>query len=249
MNNQLEINNLHVSREGREVVHGVSLTVPAGRLVALLGPNGSGKSSLVSAVMGHPSFEVTEGEVRLDGESVVGRPADERARLGLFLSLQHPPEVPGVTVGSFLRAAWSAVSAESVGMAAFRERLVRLLTEVGLDPSFLGRGLNEGFSGGERKRLEMLQLALLEPRYALLDETDSGLDVDALKTIGAGISAALARGAGVLIITHNPKVLEVVKPDAVLVLCSGRVVASGGPELATKIAEQGYCGVACADCN
>jgi Fe-S cluster assembly ATP-binding protein len=249
MENNLEIRDIRVSRDGREVVGGVSLTVPAGGLVALLGPNGSGKTSLVSAVMGHPNYRIEGGDVLIGGESLLALGVDERARRGLFLSLQHPPEVPGVTVGSFLRAAWAAVSAETVGMADFRGRLVEELEAVRLGPEFLGRGLNEGFSGGEKKRLEMLQLAVLAPKFAMLDETDSGLDVDGLTIVTEGVKRALGRGAGVLIITHNPKVLERLEPSEVHVLCSGHVKASGGSELAARIAKEGYCSVGCQKCR
>jgi len=249
MKSKLEIKGLKVSREGREVVKDVSLAVAEGELVALLGPNGSGKTSLVSAVMGHPHYQVDGGDVLIDGESILDLAADERARRGLFLSLQHPPEVPGVTVGSFLRAAWTAVSDETVGMADFRKRLLDELKTVGLSDRFLARGLNEGFSGGEKKRLEMLQMAVLSPRFVMLDETDSGLDVDALGIVTRGVEQAIARGAGVLIITHNPKVLENLKPNRVSVLCSGQVTATGGADLAAEIAEKGYCGVRCGKCE
>jgi Fe-S cluster assembly ATP-binding protein len=241
----LQINDLRVERDGQEIVKGVTLAVASGKLVALLGPNGSGKSSLVSALMGHPLCVVTGGTATLDGEPLGGLPPEERARRGLFLSVQNPPEVPGVTVASFLRAAFTAVSGEKVGVAEFRERLRLLIEQMRLDPALLNRGLNEGFSGGERKRLEMLQLALLEPRYALLDETDSGLDVDALKTVADGVRSAVERGAGVLLITHNPRVLEMIAPDEVHILCHGRIVASGGAELAAKVAEGGYAAAGC----
>lgn len=240
MEKQLKISDLRASRDGKEIVRGVSLEVRPGELVVLIGPNGSGKSSLVSAVAGHPKLAVDGGEVSLDGEGLLPLTPDERARRGLFLSVQHPPEIPGVTVGSFLRAAFTAVSGEDVGVADFRERLVKEMDALKMDKAFLGRGLNEGFSGGERKRLEMLQLAVLAPRYALLDETDSGLDVDALQAVTDGVTAALARGAGVLLITHNPRVLEALRPSAVHVMGGGRIVASGGPELAERVGREGY---------
>lgn len=245
MDKQLLIEELHVAREGQEIVKGVTLAVRPGELTVLLGPNGSGKTSLVSALMGHPRYRVTGGRLSLDGADLAPLTADARARLGLFLSVQHPPEIPGVTVSSFLRAAWSAVAGEAVGVAAFRERLLEQVAVLKMDKAFLTRGLNEGFSGGERKRLEMLQLAVLEPRYALLDETDSGLDVDALKIVTESVTRALARGAGVLLITHNPRVLEELQPQAVHVLCGGRLVASGGAEVARRVAQEGYASFGC----
>jgi Fe-S cluster assembly ATP-binding protein len=249
MTKELTIRDLRVERDGNAVVRGVSLSVPAGGAVALLGPNGSGKTSLVSALMGHPGFKVTGGAAALDGVDLLGLGPDERARRGLFLSMQQPPEVPGVTVGSFLRAAFGAVSDEQVGMAEFRERLVARMRELGMNPDFLGRGLGEGFSGGEKKRLEMLQLAVLRPKYALLDETDSGLDVDALGLVADGVERARAAGTGILIITHNPQVLARLNPGAVHVLCQGVIRASGGMDLAERIAERGYCAAGCAEAD
>jgi Fe-S cluster assembly ATP-binding protein len=245
MPNQLSITDLRVTRDGKEIIKGLSLAVRPGELVALLGPNGSGKTTLVTALMGHPKSVISGGEARLDGELVNDLAPDERARRGLFLSVQQPPEIPGVTVSSFLRAAFSAVSGATVGVADFRARLIKECDALRLDKAFLARGLNVGFSGGERKRLEMLQLALLAPKYALLDETDSGLDVDALRIVADGVRAALARGCGVLLITHNPAVLEDLAPTQVHVLCHGRLVASGNSDLATKVAKEGYAAAGC----
>lgn len=240
MENNLEIRDIRVSRDGREVVGGVSLTVPAGGLVALLGPNGSGKTSLVSAVMGHPNYRIEGGDVLIGGESLLALGVDERARRGLFLSLQHPPEVPGVTVGSFLRAAWAAVSAETVGMADFRGRLVEELEAVRLGPEFLGRGLNEGFSGGEKKRAEVLQMAALTPEIAVMDETDSGLDIDALRIVSEGVNTLRGPGLGVLVITHYQRILNYIKPDFVHIMLGGRIVETGGADLALHLEEHGY---------
>jgi Fe-S cluster assembly ATP-binding protein len=245
MPTQLQITDLQVTRDGKEIIHGLTLSVQPGELVALLGPNGSGKSTLVTALMGHPKSVISGGQAHLDGELINDLAPDERARRGLFLSVQHPPEIPGVTVSSFLRAAFSAVSGETVGVADFRVRLIAACDALHMDKAFLGRGLNVGFSGGERKRLEMLQLALLAPKYALLDETDSGLDVDALRIVADGVRAALARGCGVLLITHNPAVLADLAPAQVHVLCNGRIVATGDQTLATKVAKEGYAAAGC----
>lgn len=236
----LKIENLHVSREGKEIVKGVTLEIPAGEVHALMGPNGSGKSSLANALMGHPKYAVTAGSVSLDGEDVTALPPDKKAALGLFLSMQHPPEVPGVSVAHFLRVVTTTARREPVSVADFRKMLKEKMAELKIDPAFMNRSLNEGFSGGEKKRMEILQLALLEPKYAVLDETDSGLDVDALKIVTDGVSRAREKGMGVLLITHYARILRHLVPDRVHVLSDGAIARSGGKELADEIEKEGY---------
>ena len=236
----LKIENLHVSREGKEIVKGVTLEIPAGEVHALMGPNGSGKSSLANAVMGHPKYEVTAGGVTVDGEDVTAMKPNEKAAKGLFLSMQHPPEVPGVSVAHFLRVVTTTARREPVSVADFRKILKDKMAELKIDPAFMQRSLNEGFSGGEKKRMEVLQLALLEPKYAVLDETDSGLDVDALKIVTEGVERARRKGMGVLLITHYTRILKHLAPDRVHVLSDGRIARSGGKELAEEIERDGY---------
>lgn len=235
----LSIRKMAVARDGREIVRDVDLDVPAGKIVALMGPNGSGKTTLVGAVMGHPKYEMTDGEVRLDGRIICDQPPDERARRGLFLSMQSVPEIPGLSVASFLRAALAARSGKPVA-AVFLEELKRRLSELGLSEGFASRGLNENFSGGEKKRLELLQLLMLRPRYALLDEIDAGLDTDALKILAASLDKIRRAGAGILLVTHSPRIFRVIKPDAVVVISGGRIAARGGRELAARIEKEGY---------
>jgi len=236
----LSVEKLFVKREGQEIVRGVSFELPAGGVLALLGPNGSGKSTLAFAVAGHPSYAVTGGRILMDNEDVTAWPPDRRSRGGLFLSFQHPPEIPGVTVSAFIRAAVNARREKPVPLVEFHDKLKAVLAELKMDSAFAGRGLNEGFSGGERKRLEVLQLIMLAPKYAVLDETDSGLDVDALKIVAQGVARARERGTGVLVITHHTRILQYLRPDQVLVMSGGRITAQGGPELATKIEKEGY---------
>lgn len=235
----LLIENLTVKREAAEIVHGVTLEIPSGEVHALMGPNGSGKSSLANAVMGHPKHAVTAGAVRMDGDDITALAPDEKSRKGLFLSLQSPPEIPGVTVANFLRAAVAARRGGPVSPAQFRDELRSAMTDLGIDPSFASRALDEGFSGGERKRIETLQLVMLGPKYAILDETDSGLDVDALGAVAEGINRGRG-GMGILVITHYARILAYLKPDRVHVMVGGRIVASGGPELAREIEKNGY---------
>ncbi len=236
----LKIENLHASREGKEIVKGVTLEIPASEVHALMGPNGSGKSTLANALMGHPKYAVTEGRVLLDGDDVTAQPPNEKAAKGLFLSMQHPPEVSGVSVSHFLRVVVTTARREPVSVADFRKMLKEKMTELKIDPAFMNRGLNEGFSGGEKKRMEILQLALLAPKYAILDETDSGLDVDALKIVTDGIESARRAGMGVLLITHYTRILKHLAPNRVHVLSDGRIVRSGGKELAEQIEKEGY---------
>ncbi|KAB2384649.1 Fe-S cluster assembly ATPase SufC [Actinomadura montaniterrae] len=242
----LEIRDLHVSvadgSDGtKEILRGVDLTVKAGETHALMGPNGSGKSTLAYAVAGHPKYEVTSGTVTLDGEDVLAMSVDERARAGLFLAMQYPVEVPGVSVSNFLRSAVTAVRGEAPKLREFSKEMKQAMDELSIDPAFAQRSLNEGFSGGEKKRHEILQLEMLKPKVAVLDETDSGLDVDALKVVSEGVNRFSAGGeTGVLLITHYTRILRYVKPDFVHVFAAGRVVAEGGPELADQLENEGY---------
>jgi len=253
MASTLEIRNLHVSVEGKEILKGVNLTICQGEIHALMGPNGSGKSTLAYAIMGHPNYEVTEGDILLDGESILGLAPDERARAGLFLAFQYPMAIPGVTMANFLRQAVSAVrgyrarkdddapiGSQLVPMRQFRQELRAAMDMLGMDPSFARRYLNEGFSGGEKKRAEILQLALLKPKFAILDETDSGLDIDAVRSVAEGVKRLVGPNLGVLIITHYQRILDYIEPEQVHVFFDGRVVVSGGPELAMELEDKGY---------
>ncbi len=237
----LEIQDLHVSAHGTEIVKGVSLTVRPGEIHALMGPNGSGKSTLASALIGHPTFTVTSGSVLLDGTDITTLTPDKRAQAGLFLSMQYPPSVAGVPISHFLRTARKAVTGEALSVPAFHALLKENMARLSIDPSFATRSVNEGFSGGEKKRMEVLQLLMLEPKYAVLDETDSGLDVDALKIVAQGIARVREeKKTGILLITHYPRILQALTPDVVHVLAAGKIVRSGGPEVAKEIEEKGY---------
>jgi Fe-S cluster assembly ATP-binding protein len=242
----LEIRDLHVSVEEaagtrREILRGVDLTVSAGQTHAIMGPNGSGKSTLAYAIAGHPKYTVTSGSVTLDGEDVLAMSVDARARAGLFLAMQYPVEVPGVSVSNFLRTAVTAVRGEAPKLRDFAKQLRAAMAELAIDPEFAQRNLNEGFSGGEKKRHEILQLELLDPKIAILDETDSGLDIDALKVVSEGINRYReGEGHGVLLITHYTRILRYVQPDFVHVFVGGRIVAEGGPELAEELESEGY---------
>jgi Fe-S cluster assembly ATP-binding protein len=237
----LEIRDLHVSVEDKEILRGVDLTVRSGETHAIMGPNGSGKSTLAYAIAGHPKYTVTAGEVLLDGESVLELGVDERARAGLFLAMQYPVEVPGVSVSNFLRTAVTAVRGEAPKLREFAKEMRGAMSELQIDPSFAQRNLNEGFSGGEKKRHEILQLEMLKPKIAVLDETDSGLDIDALKVVSEGVNRFRAGSeTGVLLITHYTRILRYVKPDFVHVFAGGRVVEEGGPELADLLESEGY---------
>ncbi len=236
----LEIEDLHVSIEGKEIVKGLTLTLHAGEKVAIMGPNGSGKSTLTYAVMGHPSYEVTGGSVKLDGEEILGLPADERARRGLFLAFQYPTAIPGVSVANFLRSAVNARREEEMPVRDFRRELMDQFKLLEIPKAFAGRYVNDGFSGGEKKRLEILQMAMLKPKVALLDETDSGLDIDALRLVSEGINRVAGEETGVLLVTHYQRILNYVKPDVVHVYMDGRIVRSGGPEFAHELEEKGY---------
>jgi len=237
----LEIRDLHVAVDGKQILNGVELTVRSGETHAIMGPNGSGKSTLAYAIAGHPKYTVTGGEVLLDGENLLEMSVDERARAGLFLAMQYPVEVPGVSVSNFLRSAVTAVRGEAPKLREFTKELRAGMDALAIDPAFAQRNLNEGFSGGEKKRHEILQLELLKPKIAVLDETDSGLDVDALRVVSEGINRFRSlEDTGVLLITHYTRILRYVKPDFVHVFAGGRVVEQGGPELAERLEAEGY---------
>ena len=236
----LEIDALRANVAGKEILKGLNLKVGAGEVHAIMGPNGSGKSTLANALMGNPRYAVTGGEVRFLGQTLAGLAPDERARLGLFLAFQYPIAVPGVTVVNFLRQAVNAVRGEDIPVREFREELFAQMELLKVDRDFARRYLNDGFSGGEKKRAEMLQLAMLQPRMAVLDETDSGLDIDALRTVADGVNAIMNENMGLLLITHYQRLLNYIKPQFVHVLIDGRIVRSGGPELAEELEANGY---------
>src|SRR5258705_13939378 len=243
---QLEIKNLHVNIEGKEILKGVDLTVEQGKIHAIMGPNGTGKSTLAYTLMGHPSYTVTEGEVFFKGKNLLELEPNERSRAGIFLAFQYPVAIPGVTVANFLRTAINArrraVNPEDKGMPIpeFRKMLKDKMAMLKMDQTFAGRYLNDGFSGGEKKRAEILQMAALKPEIAILDETDSGLDIDALRIVAEGVNALSGPEMGVLGITHYQLLLNYIKPDFVHVMLDGRIVESGGPDLALHLEEQGY---------
>ena len=235
-----EFNGIRVEVEGKEVVKGVSLSIAPGEIHAIMGPNGSGKSSLSNALMGHPGYTITTGEAFLDGKNILDMEPDERSRAGLFLAFQYPLAVPGVTVANFLRAALKSHRGSEADMSDFRKLLKAEMKALSIDPAFATRYLNDGFSGGEKKRIEILQMSVLNPKVALLDETDSGLDIDALKTVSGGINRFHNEHTGMLLVTHYQRLLNYVKPDFVHVMSRGQFVKSGGPELALKLEESGY---------
>ena len=236
----LEIHNLHVSTDDREILHGVDLTVAKGETHALMGPNGSGKSTLANTIMGNPAYQVTEGRILLNGEDLTEAEPDERARAGLFLAFQYPATIPGVSVANFLRTAVNAGREEPIKVKDFGALLRENMELLKMDPAFNKRYLNEGFSGGEKKRAEILQLAMLRPQIAVLDETDSGLDIDALRIVADGVNALRGPDLGALIITHYTRILRYVRPDFVHIMLDGRVVREGGAELADQLEEEGY---------
>jgi Fe-S cluster assembly ATP-binding protein len=240
----LRIQDLRVSVAGNSILKGINLDVEPGRVHALMGPNGSGKSTLAFSLTGHPNYQIESGTVALDGQNVLEMSADKRAKAGLFLSFQYPAAIPGVKVANFLFAARQAVRPGALTPAQFRALLMEKMDLLDMDPGFLGRYLNDGFSGGEKKRLEMLQLAVLAPKYAILDETDSGLDVDALRAVGESVNAMRKSGegkdAGFLIITHYPRILQHITPDVVHVMMDGRIVKEGDASLALRIEREGY---------
>jgi Fe-S cluster assembly ATP-binding protein len=260
MTSELVIKDLNTSVDGKPILQGVNLTIRQGEVHAIMGPNGSGKSTLAYTIAGHPHYEVTSGDILLDGDSVLDMEADERAKAGLFLAFQYPTAIPGVSMANFLRQAVSSVrgyteqakqtvadggSAKPIGselmpMKEFRKELTEKMDRLHIDPAFARRYLNEGFSGGEKKRAEILQMAMLDPKFAVLDETDSGLDIDALRVVAEGVNSVLGPNLGVLLITHYQRLLNYIKPDHVHVFYNGRIVMSGGPELALELEEKGY---------
>jgi Fe-S cluster assembly ATP-binding protein len=241
----LEIKDLHVSvdtEEGsKEILRGVTLTIRSGETHAIMGPNGSGKSTLAYSIAGHPKYTVTSGSVTLDGEDVLAMKVDERARAGVFLAMQYPVEVPGVTVSNFLRTAKTAIDGEAPKLRTWVKDMKDAMGQLRMDPTFAERNVNEGFSGGEKKRHEILQMELLRPKFAVLDETDSGLDVDALRVVSEGVNRAKeTTGAGVLLITHYTRILRYIEPDFVHVFVDGRIAEEGGKELADRLESEGY---------
>jgi len=243
---ELVISNLKVSIEDKEILKGVNLTIKQGEVHAIMGPNGTGKSTLAYTLMGHPSYKVTDGNVTFKNQDLLEMPTDERSRLGLFLAFQYPVSIPGVTMANFLRTAVNArrkaENSEDKGISIpeFRKLLLEKMKILKVDPAFAGRYLNEGFSGGEKKRAEVLQMAVLQPEIAILDETDSGLDIDALKIVSEGVNILKAQNIGVLLITHYQRMLNYIKPDFVHIMLGGTIVESGGAELALHLEEHGY---------
>ena len=242
----LEIKDLHVSIEDKEILKGVNLTLKTGEIAAIMGPNGTGKSTLSAAIMGNPNYEVTQGEILLDGENILDLEVDERARLGLFLAMQYPSEIPGITNAEFIRAAMNAGKEddEKISVMDFITKLDEKMAFLGMKEEMAERYLNEGFSGGEKKRNEILQLLMLEPKFALLDEIDSGLDTDALKVVSKGVNAMRGKDFGAMIITHYQRLLNYITPDVVHIMMDGRVVLTGGAELAARLEKEGYAKIA-----
>jgi Fe-S cluster assembly ATP-binding protein len=237
----LEIRNLHVRTEDREILRGVDLSVAEGQIHALMGPNGSGKSTLANTILGHPAYEVTEGQVLWQGEDLTEADPEDRSQAGLFLAFQYPAAIPGVSVANFLRMAMNTHRDDPIKVKEFGVKLKEATQLLHVDREFTSRHLNDGFSGGEKKRCEILQMAMLEPRVAVLDETDSGLDIDALRTVAEGVNALHERdGMGALVITHYQRILHYVKPEFVHIMLDGRIVREGGPELVTQLEAEGY---------
>ena len=242
--NKLEIIDLHVEVEGKEIIKGITITFTPGKVHALMGPNGSGKSSLSHAIMGHPNYKITKGKIILDGQDITNMSPDKRAKLGLFLSFQYPAEVTGVTLSNFLRTAAENLHGKKYNVVDFHNKIKEEMKKLGMDTSFTRRYLNEGFSGGEKKKAEILQLAMLKPKYALLDETDSGMDIDAIKIVADGIaSLRQEKEMAIIVITHYNRFLEHLQPDEVSVIHQGEIVTQGSYDLAKKIEEQGFEGV------
>lgn len=238
----LTIENLHASVDGNEILKGLNLEIPAGEVHAIMGPNGSGKSTLSKIIAGHDDYEVSEGRVLLDGVDIAKLAVDERSRAGIFLAFQYPAEVPGVSNANFLRAALQArlPEGEEIDAVAFYKNMYAKMDQLEMNRKFTSRSVNEGFSGGEKKRNEILQMIMLDPRYCLLDETDSGLDIDALKVVAKGVNSMRSESRGFLVITHYQRLLDYIKPDHVHVMADGQIVKSGGAELALKLEESGY---------
>ena len=238
----LEIKDLHVSIEGKEILKGLNLTLKTGEVAAIMGPNGTGKSTLSAAIMGNPNYEVTQGQILFDGQDILELATDERARLGLFLAMQYPAEIPGITNAEFIRAAMNAGKEddEKVSIRQFITKLDEKMELLGMKEEMAERYLNEGFSGGEKKRNKILQLLMLEPKFALLDEIDSGLDIDALKVVSKGVNAMRGEGFGAMIITHYQRLLNYIKPDVVHIMMDGRIVMTGDAQLAARLEKEGY---------
>jgi Fe-S cluster assembly ATP-binding protein len=239
----LEIRDLHASVEGKQILNGIDLTVRQGETHALMGPNGSGKSTLSNVIMGRPGYLVTAGRVVFNGEDITKLTPDERAKRGLFLAMQYPTEVPGVSVVNFLRTAYQATRGEQISALVFRKHMKEQMDKLNIEDAMVNRYVNQGFSGGEKKRNEILQLAVLEPQIAILDETDSGLDIDSLKLVAESVQKLVGPELGVLLITHYQRMLNYITPDAVHVMMQGRIVTSGGPELAQVLEDKGYEGI------
>ncbi|MDH4113062.1 MAG: Fe-S cluster assembly ATPase SufC [Actinomycetota bacterium] len=239
----LEVHELHATVENKQILNGIDLTVRQGETHALMGPNGSGKSTLSNVIMGRPGYVITHGSVIFNGEDITALTPDERAKRGLFLAMQYPTEVPGVSVVNFMRTAYQAVKAEQLSALAFRKHMKEQMDRLGIDDAMVNRYVNQGFSGGEKKRNEVLQLAVLQPQIAILDETDSGLDIDSLKLVAEGVNELVGPGLGVLLITHYQRMLNYITPDRVHVMMRGRIVSSGGAELAHELEEKGYEGI------
>jgi Fe-S cluster assembly ATP-binding protein len=240
--NSLEIKNLHANIEGREILKGLNLSLKKGQVHAIMGPNGSGKSTLAKVMAGHPSYEVTAGEVLLDGQNILEMEPDQRARLGLFLAFQYPSEIPGVTIANFIRAALQArlPEGEEIEAVEYYQKLYAKMDLLEMNRAFTARSVNDGFSGGEKKRCEILQMSMLEPSFAVLDETDSGLDIDALRIVSEGVNRMRGPGIGMLVITHYQRLLDHIVPDVVHVMADGQIIRSGGKELALELEEKGY---------
>jgi Fe-S cluster assembly ATP-binding protein len=239
----LEIHGLRASVEGKEILKGIDLVVRQGEVNALMGPNGSGKSTLANVLMGRPGYLITGGDVRFKGQSITALKPDQRAQMGLFLAFQYPTEIPGVSVVNFLRSAYKAVKGEQISALAFRKHLKEKMASLGVDDQMVARYVNQGFSGGEKKKNEILQLAVLEPDIAILDETDSGLDIDSLKAVATGVAQLIGPDLGVLLITHYQRILNYITPDRIHVMMDGRIVLSGGKELAPELEQKGYEGL------
>src|SRR5579884_2635034 len=237
---KLVIQDLHVNVEGREILKGVNLTIPTGEVHALLGPNGSGKSTLAYTLMGHPKYEVTQGQVLYKGEDILELEPDERARRGVFLAFQYPTAIPGVSMANFLRMSLKSVTGKEMPILEFRKLVKQKMELLKMDDSFFTRYINDGVSGGEKKRAEILQMALLQPQIAIMDETDSGLDIDALRTVADGVNGLRGPQLGVLIITHYQRILNYIKPDYVHVMSKGRIIKTGGPDFALELEQKGY---------
>ncbi len=236
----LLLRNLHISVGDKEIVHGLDLEVQPGEVHVIMGPNGSGKSTLANAVAGHPKYTITDGQIMLDATNVTRASVSEKAKQGLFLSMQYPPEIAGVTISNFLRTAVGALTGEKQSPIKFHAQLQDMMKSLQIDLSFASRHLNVGFSGGEKKRLEILQLLLLNPKYAILDETDSGLDVDALKIVAEGINRFKTSEHGILLITHYNRILQYIAPDVVHIMKEGKIIKTGGPDLAEQVEKNGY---------